>query len=192
MSLDRFRVTRRSLLTAVGALGSQRPSVSAAAESLRILCWEGYDGPDATKGFRDANDVEVRADYIGANDEIFTLLRAGGFGKYEIVTPSDGFVHALANARLIQPIDPARLANAAGLFARFESPDWCIVDGQTYGVPLLWHTYPMVYNAGALPDPPAAWTDLTDPRFKGKIVMPDDAVRHFITWNRALGAADPV
>jgi spermidine/putrescine-binding protein len=77
------------------------------------------------------------------------------------------------------------------LFGRFQSPDWCTVDGQTYAVPLIWHTYPMVYNAGALPDPPSAWTDLTDPRFKGKIVMLDDVIGHFLTWNRALGAADP-
>ena len=108
-----------------------------------------------------------------------------------MVTPVGSFVQPLASAGLLQPLDPNLLPNLAGLLPRFQAPEWAALDGRTYGVPLSWHTYPMVYNAGALPEPPAAWTDLDDPRFKGKIVMTDDVIGHFLTWNRALGAADP-
>lgn len=192
MTPIRPTITRRTLLAGTpAALLALKGRRTYAARTLRLLCWPAYDNEAATKGFRAANDVEIRANHIGANDEIFTFLRAGGLGKYDIATPGNGIVQALARAGLIQPVDLGRLANFAALFPRFQSPEWAVVDGQTYALPLSWHTYPMIYNADALSSPPSKWTDLADGRYKGKIVMNDDVIAHFINWNRALGAVDP-
>jgi spermidine/putrescine-binding protein len=185
-------ITRRTLLAGAAAgLLSLRLGDASAATTMRMLSWPAYDNADATEGFRKEHDVRIQANYIGANDEIFTFLRAGGLGKYDVVTPGNGLVQPLARAGLIQPLDLARIPNAAALFPPFQSPDWASVDGQVYGLPLSWRTNPMIYNADALPAPPELWTDLADVRFKGKVVMMDDAVGHFTVWNRAMGAADP-
>jgi spermidine/putrescine transport system substrate-binding protein len=184
------RTSRRALLSAAICT----PLIargSSAAQTIRMLGWQGLDTPAATKSFREANDADVQMDYIGANDEIFTFLRAGGTSSYDIATPSDGIVLALAGAGLIQPIDVARITNATGLFARFQTPEWCVLDGNVYAIPLIWHTYPMIYNAGLLAEPPAAWTDIVDQSFRRRIVMQDDVLGTFLIWNRALGAADP-
>lgn len=184
--------SRRAVLAGASAgLLSRTVERAAAQTTLRLLCWPPYDNAAASDGFRRAHDVAIRANHIGANDEIFTFLRAGGLGNYDVVTPSNGLVQPLAQAGLIQPLDLARLPNAAALLPRFQSPDWVTHDGQVYGVPLSWHTYPMVYNADLLPTPPESWLDLADGRFKGRIVMNDDVIAHVTTWNRALGAADP-
>jgi spermidine/putrescine-binding protein len=189
------RVTRRRLLAGGAAAGLVAAtgawSAGDAADALRMLCWQGYDNRDATAGFRSASGLEVQADYIGANDEIFTFLRAGGLGSYDIVTPSNGVVAGLVAAGLIQPIDVTRLKNAAGLFPRFAQPDWSVSGGRVYAIPLMWRTAPMVYNADKLAEPPAKWTDLVDPAYKAKVVMTDDVISHFLTYNRALGASDP-
>lgn len=188
------RLTRRSLiLSAAGSVALAHAGMrgQAAGPVLRMLCWPEFDDAEVTKGFRNANDAGIQVRRIGANDEIFTFLRAGGIGAYDVVTPTNGVVQALARAELIQPIDLGRLRNAGKLFPRFQNPEWAMLDGQTYAVPLSWHTYPMVYNADHLSAPPARWTDLTDPRFRGKVVMNDDVIAHFLVWNRALGAVDP-
>lgn len=185
-------LTRRGLLAGTAAtilaLGSR---ASTAASTMRLLSWPGLDSPAATEGFRAAHGVEIRSDPIAAYDEVFLFLRAGGIGKYDAVTSNNGLVQPLARAGLIQPIDLDRLTNAGSLFPQFQSPEWAVVDGQTYALPLVWHTCPMIYNADALATPPERWTDLTNGTYKGKIVMSDDVIAHFMTWNRALGAIDP-
>lgn len=187
-------LTRRRLLTAglaVGAAGLSMRRPGRAESTLRLLCWPGYDDGDATEGFRKATGFDVEADTIGANDEIFTFLRAGGVGTYDVVTPGNGVVQALADAKLIQPIDLARIPNAGKLFPAFAQPAWSMVGGQVFGLPLSWRTAPLVYDADRLSAPPAAWTDLVNPEYRGKVAVADDVVSNFLIWNRALGASDP-
>ena len=196
MTFASFSTTRRRLLAAgvaggAALAGYRRFPSRAAEDSLRMLCWAGYDNPEATAGFTAETGLAVHADYVGANDEFFTFLRAGGIGEYDIVTPSDGVVGYLADVDLIQPIDVSRLKNASLLFPQFVEPVWTQSGGEVYAIPLMWRTAPMVYNADKLTVPPANWTDLTDPSFKGKVALTDDVVSHFLTWNKALGATDP-
>lgn len=192
MTANRRNVTRRTLLAGTAAtLLAMRGGRTSAVQTLRQLCWPAYDDEATTQRFRAANDVEISTEYVGASEEFFTFLRAGGLGKYDVITPGNGIVQPLAQAGLIQPLDLGRLTNLASLFPRFQSPEWAVIDGQTYALPLSWHTFPMIYDADALPSPPQRWTDLTDGRYKGKIVMNDDVIAHFTIWNRALGATDP-
>lgn len=196
MTLLAPRVTRRRLLAGasaglLGVAAARHWGRADDGDALRLLCWEGYENPGANKAFSDARGLAVQADYLGANDEIFTFLRAGGLGQYDLVTPSNGLIAPLVANGLIQPIDLARLKNTAGLFPAFAQPDWTVVDGKVYAVPYTWRTGPLVYDAKKLSEPPAKWTDLITIPYKAKVVMPDDVVSHFLTWNRALGVADP-
>ena len=182
------QLNRRSFLA--GSLGLtllRRQDARAQADDpvLQMLCWAGYDDPAATTGFR------VQSQRIGANDEIFTFLRSGGPGRFDLVTPSDGVVQGLARVGLIQPLDLSRLSNIGNLLPRFQSPEWSMLDGLVYALPISWRTSPMIYNPTVIASPPSNWTDLSDPSFTGHIVMTDDVLSHFIVWNRALGATDP-
>jgi spermidine/putrescine transport system substrate-binding protein len=181
------RFTRRSLLAASASLALPAPRGANAADPvLQMLCWEGFDDPAATAGFA------LATQRVGANDEFFTFLRAGGPGRFDLITPSDGVVQALARAGLIQPIDLARLANYGNLFPRFQSPAWSMLDGAVYALPISWRTSPLIFNSAALSTPPAAWTDLAGEAFDGRVAMTDDVLSNLIVWNRALGASDPV
>src|SRR4051794_41642717 len=104
---SRSNLTRRRLLGGAAALGAGgigaawvRRSTSRAQNdgerrTLRLLCWQGYDDPEVTREFREQHDVEIEATYLGANDEIFTFLRADGIGQFDVVTPHNGVVKAL-------------------------------------------------------------------------------------------------
>jgi spermidine/putrescine-binding protein len=199
-----FRLSRRSLLGGGAVLGLGAGAMLVRSRSgaqgnqggkrtLRLLCWPGYDDAGVTQAFREQHDVAIEADHVGANDEFFTFLRAGGLGRYDVVTPHNGIVRPLAEAGLVQPLDESLLPSAEGLFPRFHWPDWVIGtgDGRVYGAPFLWGTSPMVYAAAHVKTPPAAWLDIQSSRYRGKIVMTDDGLGHFLIWNAAMGHDDP-
>ncbi|HET8523085.1 MAG TPA: extracellular solute-binding protein [Thermomicrobiales bacterium] len=196
--MNRFEQTlsRRTFVGGIVAAGVGmrvvQPSTAAADKTLRLLCWAGYDDPEITKAFRDQTGFAVQSTYLGANDEIFLDLRAGGLGTIDVVTPQNGVIADLVASDLIQPLDYDRLPNSAGYLQRFHLPEWAVVDGKPYAAPFLWGTAPAVYNADALPQPPENWLDLLSSTYRGRLAIPDDGLGHFKIWNRALGAADPV
>jgi spermidine/putrescine transport system substrate-binding protein len=196
--LNRFeqRLSRRTFIGGIAAAGAGLPvsgaSTAAADKTLRLVCWAGYDDPEITKPFRDQTGFTVQSTYLGANDEIFLDLRAGGLGNVDLVTPQNGVIADLVASDLIQPLDYERLPNSAGYLKRFHLPDWAVVDGKAYAAPFLWGTAPAVYNADLLPQPPEKWLDLLSSKYRGRLAMHDDGLGHFKIWNRVLGAADPV
>ena len=159
--------------------------------TLTMLCWQGYDGPNANKPFVEQTGIEINATYLGSNDEIFATLRAGGLGKIDIVTPYHGYVKNLYEADLLQEIDYSRLPNTADYIPLFQKPEWNTFDGKTYSAPFVWGTGPMIYNAEFIPEPPKEWMDVMKPEYKGKVVMTDDALGHYLIWNQVTGAEDP-
>jgi spermidine/putrescine transport system substrate-binding protein len=201
---DRPRLTRRRLIAGTAALGlgagggawlwqsrSGAQDNTAAKRTLRLLCWPGYDDPAVTQVFRDKYGVAIEADHIGANDEIFTLLRAGGIGEYDVVTPHNGIVKPLVDVELIDPLDPNLLPHAEDAYSRFHWPDWVTIADKVYGAPFLWGTSPMVYAPAHVATAPTAWLDVQAAKYRGRIVMTDDGFGHLLIWNAVMGHTDP-
>lgn len=175
-----------------GRRGSGAQNGESGKRTLRLLCWSGYDERALTAAFRQTHDVDIQADFLGANDEIFTFLRAGGLGEYDLVTPHNGVIQPLAAAGLIAPLDETLLTNRSDLFPRFQRPAWAVVDAAVYGVPVLWGTSPMVYAAAHLTEAPKQWIELqSSSRLRGRIVMTEDGIGQLMIWNGVMGYADP-
>jgi spermidine/putrescine-binding protein len=77
----RQQLSRRRLLQATGGLAlaaglgttSQPTSVAAQGNvggTLTMLCWQGYDGPNANKPFIEQTGTKINAIYLGSNDEV--------------------------------------------------------------------------------------------------------------------------
>jgi spermidine/putrescine transport system substrate-binding protein len=202
-SPPRSSLSRRHLLGGAAALGvgaagaawAQRSRSGAQTDgerrTLKLLCWQGYDDRAVTRAFREQYDVEIEATYLGANDEIFTFLRAGGLGQYDVVTPHNGIVKALVDVGLLDPLDVNQIPQAEDLFPRFQWPDWVTVDDQVYGAPFLWGTSPMVYSPAKVSAAPQSWLDIQATKYRGRIVMTEDGIGHFMIWNGVLGNTDP-
>jgi spermidine/putrescine-binding protein len=195
-------VTRRRFVqgtsAAVAAAGlgftSERSVARAQGDvggTLSIMCWQGYDGPNANKPFIEQTGTVINATYLGSNDEIFATLRAGGLGEIDLVTPYHGYVKNLYEAGLLQEIDYSRLPNTNDYIPIFNKPDWNTFDGKTYAAPFVWGTGPMIYNAEFIPEAPAEWMDVMKPEYTGKVIMTDDALGHYLIWNQVTGAEDP-
>lgn len=190
-------LSRRRLVQAAGgaalAASALHPVAGRAQDggTLNIMCWQGYDGPNANKPFVEQTGATINATYLGSNDEIFATLRAGGLGEIDLVTPYHGYVKNLYEAGLLQEIDYSRLANTADYIPLFLKPDWNTFDGKTYAAPFVWGTGPMIYNTEFIPEAPKEWMDVMLPEYTGKVVMTDDALGHYLIWNQVTGAKDP-
>jgi spermidine/putrescine-binding protein len=182
-------IDRRRLLAgaAIAPLVLRRPA--RATEPLRLLGWFNYIDQGVIDRFRVLSGIEVQLFTIGAYDEIFTQLRAGGLGFYSIIAPHHGLLPLLHRNGFVQPLDLNRIPRFPELNPRFFLPETTEIDGARYAVPLVFGTSPCIYNAALLPEPPAAWTDLDSPVFDGKVGMFDDGLGHFMQWGRVASTA---
>jgi spermidine/putrescine transport system substrate-binding protein len=191
-----IRITRRRLVgsgaVAIGAGFGAWPLVGRAkTQTLRLLCWSGYNDPEILGAYTNQTGIPVEATPIGANDEIFLKLRAGGLGRYDLVTPQNGVVQGLIDVDLIQPLDDSRLTHAVDYFSVFQQATWTTRGGVRYAAPCLWGSSPLAYNASLVEAPPESWIGVQSDAYRGRVVMFDDGVGHLKVWNRALGAEDP-
>ena len=185
-------VSRRGVMAGVGAAasGALLGRRVRGAEPVRCLMWWDYVTVETVDQYRAATGGELFARGIGANDEIFTFLRAAP-GRYSVVSPHQGLIPGLLDAGLLQPVDPVKLPRLAEVDPRLNDDRWFLVDGQRYGVPLVYGNSPLVTNAETLPTPPASWDELTSDAYTGKLGMLDDGLGHLSHWSAALGYPDP-
>jgi spermidine/putrescine-binding protein len=192
--IETTQLSRRRVLqagaVAVGARFGARPLIGHAAEPLRFLCWGGWSDAEIVQGFTDQTGIPIAATFPASNDDIFLKLRAGGIGRFDVVTPQNGVVQGMIDVGLIQPLDESRLTHTVDNFPQFQQPEWTSRDGARYSAPFLWGSSPMAYNADLIDGPPESWVGLEADTYRKKIVMLDDALTHFRIWNRALGAED--
>jgi spermidine/putrescine-binding protein len=162
-----------------GLLGRVRPA-SAATEVVWVG-WQGYDEPLRLGSFLADKGVTLATTYINTNEEIITRLAAGGAGQVDLVTIYYGHIPILIAADLLEPIDLARLPEAATIFPEFLEVDALRADGMLYAVPFTWGTLSMVYDPAAAPTP-VSWRDCLKPEFAGKVALVDDATGLIATW----------
>lgn len=141
--------------------------------TINYLGWEGYDYAGALKPLTDAYDITVNATYGGNNEEIFSKLKAGSTGQYDVISIYHGTIEALLVNSLVQPIDTARLTHWEELYPAFRNQPWQMRDEQVYSVPFTFGNTPCTYNPEFVPEGIESWNDLLKPEFKGKIVTLD-------------------
>ena len=197
-------VTRRRLIQGAGGLATLTvfgaPLASAFGDTqgklggpLNFLGWDGEHGENVTKEFLAANDIQLQASFQSAADEALTRFNTGGRGSMDLLTPNKDFQRAIleSGTELFQPLDMARIPNAAGLFPAFKDAPWLVRDGQTYGIPMIWGDEPCVYNPAKWQSMPAKYTDFAKPEYEGELVLLDDPFGNIWLFAVSLGMPEP-
>jgi spermidine/putrescine-binding protein len=143
-------------------------------ETLSLLVWEGYADPSFLKAFEDAHHCKVVASYMGSSDELVAKLRGGSAGNYDVISPSSDVATSIVRAGLAAPLDLSKIAAYPQLSARLRESPLVKANGQTYGVPFVWGPNPLLYDTSAFPKAPDSWSDLWNPKLKGKISLWDE------------------
>lgn len=149
-----------------------------------MLCWSEYIPAEVVKGFEKAAGAKVELETFVSNEQMLANLRARP-GFYDLVQPSGFYVETLARAGELEPLDFARIPNAANLDPNYRNlpfdPD------STYSVPWMAGTVGIVVNTARVSEPITTWADVFNGRYSGRIVAVDDA-REMVTW--ALASLD--
>src|SRR3954453_7917091 len=172
----------------IAACGGDDSSGSAAAQGtpggkpsgrIDFMSWQGYDAPDAMAPFKKRTGITLKATYMGNHDEIQTkILAARGTKSLDMITYPQGYQPLYENLKILTPIDEDRLKNLGNLFDFFGGDYknfWLTKDGTRIGVPFNWGYVAMSYDTAKI-EQPATYDDLLDPKFKGKIGIPEDLI----------------
>jgi spermidine/putrescine-binding protein len=143
-------------------------------ETLSLLVWEGYADPSFLRAFEDAHHCKVIASYMGSSDELVAKLRGGSAGNYDVLSPSSDVATSIVRAGLAAPLDLSKIPVYPQLSARLRESPLVKANGQTYGVPFVWGPNPLLYDTNAFPKAPESWSDLWNPKLKGKISLWDE------------------
>jgi spermidine/putrescine-binding protein len=142
--------------------------------TLSLLVWEGYADTSFIQGFEATCHCKVVAAYMGSSDELVAKLKGGAASNYDVISPSSDVATMLSRTGLVAPLDLSKIPNYSQVSPKLTSMPLVKSDGKVYGVPLTWGSNPLLYDKSALAAPPAAWADLWDPKFKGKLSLWDD------------------
>ncbi|HVR70532.1 MAG TPA: extracellular solute-binding protein [Vicinamibacteria bacterium] len=163
------------LLAAPFLAGGARQS---AERELNLYIWSGYIAPETIRRFEERHGARVNLDLYDSNEALLAKVQAGNAG-YDVLCPSNYVVEILLQQRLLRALDHSALPHLVNMDPRFL--DRPFDPGNRYSVPYVWGTAGIGYRrskAGRVD----SWAAMWDPRFKGRILMLDDA-------RESLGAA---
>jgi spermidine/putrescine transport system substrate-binding protein len=171
----RGAIGRRALLgraMAAAAAAAALPRLARAQDKqVNVYNWDTYIGESTLDNFTEATGIEVRYDLFASNDELFAKLREGNPG-YDVIFPSNNFVERMIVARMLEPLDHARIPNIANIAPRFADPSYD--PGLRHSVPYFWGTQGLGYRKSKAD--PTKWADvLASDRYKGRVSLLGDA-----------------
>jgi putative spermidine/putrescine transport system substrate-binding protein len=144
---------------------------------LNVVDWEGYTDPSFVKAFTQQTGCKVNSVYAGSSDEMFTKFTSGGGGQYDLASFSgDASLRAIKSGA-VAPVDTSKLTNFNSLAPQLQSPPFNTVDGQHYGISFMWGANVLIYNKDKVNPAPTSWSVLYDPKYKGKITVPDNPIQ---------------
>jgi len=151
-------------------------SIGKGEGKLSLIAWEGYTQPDWVKPFEKKTGCKVTAKYAGSSDEMVTLMRQGG-GQYDMVSASGDASVRLIRGGDVQPMNPKLIPDFKNFIGALKSPAHNTVDGVHYGISLQWGPNTLLYNTQKVKPAPTSWSVLYNPKYKGQITIPDNAIQ---------------
>lgn len=154
---------------------------------LNFLGWEGYDNPAVFKPFYDQYGVVPNATYIGSNDEIISLYKAGGPGVYDMGNINSRYLESMIEQKMLMPLDESKLPNLKKFF-----PAWIKQnfgrgkDGKLYAVPAYSGYSAICYRADMVSEP-KSWNYWQESPWKEKYAVGTNPMATVYLWAMTLG-----
>ena len=164
----------------------------AADRELRILTWEGYAGAEWLDKFKSDTGATVNIVYAGSADEMFAKMQGSQAADFDIVSFDTSLFPRYIDAKLIQPIDPAKIPNMQEHRARVRGRE-----GGHAGRRPLWPALRLGLAAaglrhGGLPDTrPSPGRSCGIEQYAQQMLWMDDANNSITLAALIVGAANP-
>ncbi|MFN8734049.1 MAG: PotD/PotF family extracellular solute-binding protein [Hyphomonadaceae bacterium] len=197
--------SRRAFMAAFGAtaaaltLSGCKPAESEATSEGKLVIegsegnklafsnWDTYIGENTLADFKAASGVEVNMTLFATNDELFAKFRAGNPG-FDVIMPSNEYVARMIEAKMLTPLDHAKIPNKKNLLPEFQDADFD--PGRKYSMPYTWLVLGIGYRksamkGGVIPD---SWKYLYDSaEYKGRMSLLSESADVFRLGCKYLG-----
>lgn len=161
--------------------------LAAAAEELNLFAWSEYVPQSVLDGFTKATGIDVNYETYASNEEMLAKLLSGA-ASYDLVQPSEYTVEAMVKEKMLLPLDHKQLPNLKNIGKEYyglaHDPKL------TYSVPYMQGTVGIVINTEKVKEPVTGYVDFFQPKYKGRIVVLDDAVE-VVSWALATKGIGP-
>jgi spermidine/putrescine transport system substrate-binding protein len=175
----------RSALCALVLFGGLVPA--AGAEELNLFAWSEYIPQDVLDGFTEETKVQVNYETYASNEEMLAKLVSGA-ARYDLIQPSEYVIEALVKEKKLLPLDHAKLPNLKNIGKEYYGQPH---DPKLeYSVPYMQGTVGIVVNKDKVKEPIAGYKDVFQEKYKGRIVILDDALE-IVTWALAADGLSP-
>jgi spermidine/putrescine transport system substrate-binding protein/spermidine/putrescine transport system permease protein len=154
---------------------------AAAGEELNLFAWSEYVPQSVLDGFTKETGIEVNYETYSSNEEMLAKLVSGA-ASYDVIQPSEYTVEALVKEGQLLPLDHAKLPNLKNIGKQYWNEPH---DPQlAYSVPYMQGSVGIVVNTTRIHEPVQSYADVFQPKYKGRIVVLDDA-REIVSWGLA-------
>lgn len=149
----------------VGGLGSFLAACGSSSKGgeVNVLSWISYVDPTVKKLWAEAHP-DITFNGIAAADDptMFTKIKAGGGGQYDIVFCNCGWTPTYYKNKLTEPIDLTQFANYKALYPEFRQDTklpYVLSADKTLLYPNMWASLSMTWNTTVpfQPSQPYSW-----------------------------------
>jgi spermidine/putrescine transport system substrate-binding protein len=153
---------------------------------IRLFGWSDYLVQEVLDRFTEETGIAVRYASYDSNEAMYAKLKLLDGGGYDLAIPSTYFVDKMRKEGMLLAIDKARLPNYKNLDPR--QLDKPFDPGNEYSVPYLWGTTGIAVNTAKFKvEDLQSWADLWNPKFRNRLLLPNDMREVFHAALRVLG-----
>lgn len=159
------------------ALGSLTACGSGAAEDeVVVLGWSDYVGPEIAAIMKKGG-VTMRGVPAENDQDMFTKLKAGGAGSYDIVFANCGWSPSYYKAGLIEAFDITEVPGWDEVWPIFREDTtfpYVIEPNKVMLFPNMWESFALIWNREVAfqPPKPYSWSSMWDPEIpNGKVIF---------------------
>ncbi|KAA9001707.1 spermidine/putrescine ABC transporter substrate-binding protein PotD [Affinibrenneria salicis] len=174
-------------LLAAGAMAFSIHAADASdAKTLYFYNWTEYVPPGLLEQFTKETGIKVIYSTYESNESMYARLKTYKDGAYDLVVPSTYFISKMSKEGMLQKIDTDKLSNFHNLDPNLLHKSFD--PGNDYSVPYIWGATAIGINSEQLdPASVTSWADLWNPKYKGSLLLTDDAREVFQIALRKLG-----
>jgi spermidine/putrescine transport system substrate-binding protein len=160
------------------ATGSAQPRSGAAVQpgdgKISVLTWETYHEDPWVKQAEKDLGLKITITRAGSVDELYAKASSGG--GYDLFLVDSGSISRYRSAGLIGAVDASLVPNMKNVNPGLPFNKYNKIGGKLWAVPYNWGVQPLLYNKTQVTAAEAStWKSLWDTKFRGKVMIPDDA-----------------
>ncbi|MFE8149621.1 spermidine/putrescine ABC transporter substrate-binding protein PotD [Brenneria goodwinii] len=174
------------LLAACAMVFSMHTAHADDGKTLYFYNWTEYVPPGLLEQFTKETGIKVIYSTYESNESMYAKLKTYQDSAYDLVVPSTYFISKMSKEGMLQKIDTSKLSNFHNLDPNLLHKSFD--PNNDYSVPYIWGATAIGVNSEAIdPASVTSWADLWDKKYKGSLLLTDDAREVFQIALRKLG-----